>query len=208
MTLNLRVCDSDTDVVVLDVLGVASVLDGLELERIEQNVGVVEWNTLDVIIGGRAFSDCACTVVIVDSVVIGQLEVVVELEPELLMSAELLLSVLVIGVHQTFDIVVFTTLIPFTVRQCSRTVTSKAGKVGQFFQVECNILLLGSGGLWVRGCVRETTVTIEISAVHATEGFTGGGTVSGVSSNVISLAWALDIEWEVNVNSVNTVEVV
>ena len=133
MTLDWWVRALLTNVVIVDVGSVAAERNGDKLERIEQNVGVVEWNAGDI----RIHSNCAWVAV---SAV--KLEVVVELEPELLVSTELLLSVLIIGVHQTLNFVVNTTLIPFAIAQCSCTVTSGVRAVGQFFQVECNILLV------------------------------------------------------------------
>jgi len=106
---------------IVQVAVVAGEGDGGHLEGVEQNVGEV--------VGLDGAIAIYCDQVTRSGGDIN-LEVVVELEPELLVCTVLILSSLVIGVHQTFDFVVFTTLVPFTTSN-SRATADGGGSIGE-----------------------------------------------------------------------------
>ena len=121
---------------IVQVAVVAGEGDGGHLEGVEQNVGEV--------VGLDGAIAIYCDQVTRSGGDIN-LEVVVELEPELLVCTVLILSSLVIGVHQTkqkfklnlkivfyvpFDFVVFTTLVPFTTSN-GRATADGGGSIGE-----------------------------------------------------------------------------
>lgn len=133
-----------------------------------------------------------------------KIEVVEELEPELLVSTEFLLSGLVVGVHQTIDIVFVTTLVPLAIRSSSGTEVGASGSTTKGLTVEVLVLSLKSGIVVVVLVIIPSTVSIEVGAVHATVRLLA----SIISGHIFVLLWTTDNVGEVDGDFVDTVEVV